>query len=153
MLDESKRLGAALRRNERLRARVGRAAIRGLVLSCVLFHARDDRRGVVKAMASMWGTRVRPAKPAGPPFPVLRLPRSIQVSIVRFATGDPGALAPDQWERVFALAADRGELRRVGAAFGGARTSEVIAEWLAQGGFFWDRAIPPSARSDLRRVS
>ncbi|KAL1408606.1 hypothetical protein Q8F55_005419 [Vanrija albida] len=150
---ESRRLGAALRRNERLRARVGKAAIRALVLACVLFHARDDRRGVVKAMASMWGSRVGPARPAGPAFPVLRLPRVVLARVVRLATGDPGALAPDQWERVFELAADRDALRRVGKVFAGARTNEVIAEWLAEGGFFWDRAIPPPARGDARRVS
>ncbi|WOO81858.1 uncharacterized protein LOC62_04G005374 [Vanrija pseudolonga] len=110
---------AVLSRNAQLTARVRRAAVRELVLARVLFHARPTET----------------QKPS-----IAALPHELVAKIVVAASDDSGALTPAQRTRVWRQAADRESSAAIAAAMAAASDhAAAMDEWLANGGFVWER--------------
>lgn len=109
---------AVLSRNAQLTSRVRQAAVRELVLARVLFHARAG--GKRTGMAS--------------------LPHELVAKIVLLASDDQAALTQAQRARLWRHAGDRLALAAIAAAMATAPDhAAAMDEWLANGGFVWER--------------
>ncbi|KAL1408614.1 hypothetical protein Q8F55_005427 [Vanrija albida] len=131
------RVNALLRRNARYRERV-RAAVRRVL---------PPARVLLTAMPRSGGAEFR----------LLDLPHELVVLVVRHASGDAGALSDAQWGRVIAYAEDPRSAGRAArglasSAANGAGMRDARAEWLADGGFFWEHGAMREVPADSGRA-
>lgn len=127
-----RRLPALLERNRLLNRRVKDAAARALAPMRIILHAQappeqgdvDDQQAQLESLSI--GTAAKnDAKPEAPAtlrseapaplgsFPLLRLPRELQLVVARHCSGDAEALSEAQWSRITTYAGERASLARM----------------------------------------